>query len=469
MNPILMTDSYKASHFKQYPPGTEAVYSYIEARKGGAYDEVVFFGLQAFLMKYLSRFRVTMGHIHEAEAFFAEHGEPFNREGWEIIVNDHDGYIPLEIHALPEGTVVPVGTVLATVCNADGRLPWLTSYYETLILQAAWYGSTVATVSYHVKKAILGYYRTTVDDENMGALDFALHDFGFRGVSSVESAGIGSAAHLTSFKGTDTIAGILFARRYYGENMAGFSVPAAEHSTITSWGRDAERDAYENMVDQFGGDGKIYAVVSDSYDFHNAVDNIWGSELRNKVIKKGGRLVIRPDSGYPPDMVLYALESLGEKFGYTVNSKGYRVLHPSVRVIQGDGITPAMINVILDLITMRGWSAENVVFGMGGGLLQHWNRDTLRFAMKASAICKNGTWHKVSKAPATDPTKSSKAGLVAPFLIDGQWVSKDMWEMEEYDHEMLNVYFGSLVNVQTFDEVRANVQFALEQYQEVVA
>jgi len=241
-NIILQTDSYKVSHYLQYPPGTQHVYSYFESR-GGAFPEIVFFGLQYFLKRYLEGPVVTAAHIAAAEELLSSHlaaDSLFNRAGWEHILKQHGGHLPVKIRAIPEGTVVPTGNVLMTIENTDPACYWLTNYLETLLVQV-WYPTTVATQSRSMKQVLNASLQRTGDPS---LIDFKLHDFGFRGVSSVESAGIGAAAHLVNFRGTDTLAGIVLARHYYEEEMAGYSIPAAEHSTITSWGREHEgRDA----------------------------------------------------------------------------------------------------------------------------------------------------------------------------------------------------------------------------------
>ena len=408
-NLILNTDSYKTSHFAQYPAGAEYVSSYIESR-GGRYSDTVFFGLQAFLKEYLSR-PISKADIEEAEAVCVAHGVPFNRPGWDYILDNYDGYLPIEIEAVPEGTVVPTGNVLVQVINTDPNCAWLTSYVETALLRAIWYPTTVATVSRNCRTIIQRYLEDTAD--NSDSLPFKLHDFGARGATSEEAAALGGMAHLVNFAGTDTLSAIMAARRYYGADMAGFSIPAAEHSTITSWGRDGEARAYANMIQQFGGQDRVMAVVSDSYDIWNAIDNLWGGELREQVEQAGGTLVVRPDSGEPVEIVPEAIERLMARFGYRTNSKGYRVLPDCVRLIQGDGVCAQSIEAILQEMKARGLSADNVAFGMGGELLQKLNRDTQKFAMKASAICINGEWRDVYKDPITDPGKRSKRGRLA--------------------------------------------------------
>jgi nicotinamide phosphoribosyltransferase len=448
-NLLLNTDSYKTSMFKQYPAGTTGVYSYIESR-GGRYDSTVFFGLQAFIKEYLLE-PITQSDIDIADEILTAHGEPFNRDGWEYILREHRGFLPVVIKAVAEGTVVPVKNVLATIENTDPECFWLTTYLETALLRAIWYPTTVATQSKAIKTLILDYLERTGDPTT---IDFKLHDFGARGVSSLESAGIGSAAHLVNFMGTDTITGILFAREFYNAGIAGFSIPAAEHSTITSWGRDNEVKAYANMVDQFARPGSILAVVSDSYDIFNAASKLWGEELKQKVIDSGATIVIRPDSGDPVVVNRKLIDILGEKFGYTKNAKGFKVLN-NVRLIQGDGVNERTISSILGAFMAMGWSADNIAFGMGGALLQQVDRDTQKFAMKCSAARIGSEWVNVQKDPITDSGKKSKAGRVTLFQNrDGSYYSG----VEDWMEPALIEVFrdGKLIKEYTFDEVRGN-------------
>jgi nicotinamide phosphoribosyltransferase len=459
-NIILNVDSYKTSMFSQYPAGTTGVYSYIESR-GGRYDRTVFFGLQAFIKEYLLE-PITQADIDIADEILTAHGEPFNRSGWQYILDKHRGYLPVVIRAVPEGTVVPVRNVLATIENTDPECFWLTTWLETALLRAVWYGTTVATQSYTIKQVILDYLERTGDPTT---IDFKLHDFGARGVSSMESAGIGGAAHLVNFMGTDTISGVLFAREYYTAGVSGFSIPAMEHSTVTSWGREGEVDAYRNMLTQFARPGTILAVVSDSYDIYNAASKLWGEELRQQVIDSGATVVIRPDSGDPVEVNRKLIEILGEKFGYTKNTKGFRVLN-NVRLIQGDGINELTVRSILGAFMAMGWSADNIAFGMGGALLQQVDRDTLQFAMKASSAEINGKWVDVYKDPIGDSGKRSKKGRVTLWRSGGDWVSAvdhpRGWTdcgYGPYVNALDTVYEnGRLVKEITFEEVRANAR-----------
>ncbi|MGJ7901864.1 nicotinate phosphoribosyltransferase [Lysobacter sp. 1R34A] len=462
-NLLLNTDSYKASHWLQYPPGTDATFFYVESR-GGVHDRTVFFGLQAILKEYLAK-PVTHADIDEARDLFAAHGEPFNEAGWRYIVDTHGGLLPIRIRAVPEGTVVPTHQALVTIESTDPQAYWVPSYLETLLLRL-WYPVTVATISWHAKQTIRQFLERTSDDPE-GQLPFKLHDFGARGVSSTESAAFGGAAHLVNFLGTDTVSGLLLARRYYHEPMAGYSIPAAEHSTITSWGREHEVDAYRNMLTQFGKPGAIVAVVSDSYDIFHAIREHWGKTLREEVIASGATLVVRPDSGDPVDVVHQCVSMLDEAFGHTVNGKGYKVLN-HVRVIQGDGINPTSIRAILERITSYGYATDNLAFGMGGALLQRLDRDTQKFALKCSAARIDGEWIDVYKDPVTDKGKSSKRGrmTLVRHREYGHFktvpVPPEAASLEEavkpmgFDDAMVTVWEdGRIVNDWTFAQVRA--------------
>lgn len=449
-NLILMSDSYKYSQWVQYPPETRFVYSYIESR-GGDYDETVFFGLQAFIQEYLTK-PITKADIDEAEALILEHGEPFNREGWEYILNVHSGYFPVRILAVPEGSVIPTSNVLATIENTDPNCFWLTSFLETALLRAIWYPSTVATRSRSIKQTIKKYIDKSGDDD----VAWKLQDFGARGSTSHESAAIGGAAHLVNFLGTDTVEALVWLKKYYTDKVVGYSIPAAEHSTITSWGREFEVSAYRNMLKQFAQPNKLLAVVSDSWDIYAAC-KLWGTELKQEVLESGATVVIRPDSGDPKTVVLKCVQILDEYFGHTINDKGYKVLN-TVRVIQGDGITETTIEEILENLLSYGYSADNVSFGSGGYLLQNMTRDTLKFAMKCSSITICDDEHDVYKDPITDPGKLSKKGrLKLVSTATGYHTIRD--DGDESNNMLKRVYSNGFIREkQTFDEIRARAE-----------
>lgn len=415
MNFLLRTDSYKFTHWKQYPPKTTGIYSYLESR-GGMFSATVFFGLQYYLRTYLQGSVFTKADIEQADEFCRQHfgQDLFNREGWTRLLQKYAGCLPVRIKAVPEGTLVQNLNVLVTIENTDPEFPWPTNYLETLLMKV-WYPTSVATLAREIKKIIKGFLERTGDPS---LLPFKLHDFGYRGVSSEETGAIGGAAHLINFLGTDTAAGIVMLQEhYYPKSMPAFSIPASEHSTITAWGKGNELAAYRNMLTAYP-EGLV-ACVSDSYNIYNACEKLWGELLKPDVVKRKGTLIIRPDSGDPINVLTRVFEILGKKFGYETNAKGYRVLPPYVRVIQGDGVNMFTIqNMLYQLAKFHGWSADNIAFGMGGALLQQLNRDTQRFAFKCSAAQVNGEWRPVFKDPITDPGKNSKQGRLS--LVEPQ-------------------------------------------------
>lgn len=448
-----LTDSYKVSHFKQYPPGTRRVYSYFESRRGSVYPSVCFFGLQYFLRRYLAGPVVTRDKIESAAKLFHAHfgGDVFNRPGWEHILNKHGGHLPIVIKAVPEGTIVPESNVLMTVENTDNQAYWLTNWLETLLVQV-WYPSTVATQSRAMKQVL---NQALVETGSPDLVVMKLHDFGFRGVTCPEQAALGGAAHLISFGGTDNVPALCLAREFYGAQMAGFSIPAAEHSTITSWGEEHEIDAMRNMLIAYP--TGIVACVSDSFDIFRACSDYWGGILKDQVLARDGVLVVRPDSGDPPTVVVEVLRRLGDAFGTTTNAKGFRVLHPKVRVIQGDGIDYTMLGKILAAMQSAGWSADNIAFGSGGGLLQKLNRDTEKFAFKCSSVNVEGIERDVYKRPVTDGGKKSKAGrlkLIRTTSGELQTVREDEAHPEA---DLLQVVFqdGQIVQSHDFESIRA--------------
>lgn len=459
-NILILSDSYKASHWKQYPKGTTKVYSYLESR-GGKFDNTIFYGLQYFLKQYLQKQVVTEEKIHQAKLFWNTHlGEGFfNERGWYHILNKHNGYLPIRIKAIPEGTPIKTSNVLMTIENTDPEVPWLTNYLETLLLQV-WYPTTVCTLSREVKKVFIKYMEKTTSynrSEIENIVLFMLHDFGQRGVSSMESAGLGGSANLINFLGTDTVSSILFGQQYYNTtDMLGFSIPASEHSTMTSWGQENEVKAMENMLDSYP--TGLVACVSDSFDIIKACEEYWGGILRDKILSRDGRLVIRPDSGDPIQTLKQVFNILWNKFGGTINEKGFKVLDTHVRVIQGDGVNYESIKDVLDMMVEEKFSAENIVFGMGGALLQKVDRDTQKFAFKCSSITIEGKDIDVRKNPIEINKKGereisfkqSKAGRLK--LVNGKTIQN---ASDEINDEMVEVFLnGIIIKEYTFEEIR---------------
>ena len=454
-NIILNPDSYKHTHYKMYPPKTRRVGSYLESRRGAEFPRTVFFGLQYILARYLAGRQVTSEKIDEAEKVVESHmgGGVFNRRGWEYIADKHDGRLPVLVRAVPEGSVVPEGNALLTIHNTDSRVPWLTNHLETLLLQV-WYPCTVATISYYQRKVL----RAALEESGtVSRLPYMLHDFGFRGSTSLESAGIGGMAHLLSFDGTDNMAGMRLASKYYNAVSPGKSVPAAEHSTITAWGRDGELDAYRHILNQFP-KGTV-SIVSDSWDITHACRVLYGEKLRDDIVKNSAsrHVVIRPDSGVPIISILNCLDALAKAFGHTVNDKGYKVLK-HVSILQGDGITYRSLPQIARQMLQEKWSLDNVVFGSGGGLLQDCTRDTQRFAIKCSWADVGGEVRDVYKDPKSDPTKKSLAGVLKLVKNNCEYSTvRDDAEHREMEDLLVPVFHNGTVRGTDFADIRSRL------------
>ena len=457
-NFLLKTDSYKITHWAQYPEGTQRVMSYFECRKGARFEEFPFFGLQYILKRHFEGIVFGYKDIFDAEAIFKSHfgsDAVFNGAGWRRLLAKHGGKLPLRIRALPEGTIARPGLALFTVENTDEEFPWLTNVAETLLMQT-WYPTTVAALSYTAKKVIAEYLRKTGSSDAM--LSFMLQDFGFRGASSHESAGIGGAAHLVNFLGTDTLAAMETAAQYYGADYSdlAYSVPATEHSVMTATGREGEQALVGRLIKQY--QSGILSVVADSYDVYGFVDRIMAG-FREQIMARDGVFVVRPDSVTPQDptpeleMVTLA-EKLWGVFGGTVNEAGYKVLDKHVRLLWGDGIDLLGIEGILVALETNGFAAENIAcFGMGGGLLQKVNRDTQRCAIKACAQMRGGFWYDCFKEP-LDKSKTSMHGLLGTYRnVDGSLYTAHR-SSGQVDAMVTVFEDGVLRNESTFVEVR---------------
>ncbi len=447
---IFNTDSYKLSHFLGYPPGTTEIYSYAESR-GGDYDQVVVMGMQA-VTQLLLNFSVSEQQIERAYELSKAHGVPFNYEGWRKLFlryaepNREEHWnadclllkrLPIRIEGLRDGTVAGIREPLFAVYNTDPDFPWLTSYLETPLLRV-WYPITVASRVFQMRKRIRTYYTDTSD----GMFDgFGVLDFGSRGTTSTESSALGGLGHLASFSGSDNLPAIWMARELYGSEMPAQSVAATEHSIMTAWLNENELASFEYLIENMAPENGILSAVSDSWDIFAATDK-WVS-LREKIRKKNVKLVVRPDSGEIFDVLPKVLKKLEDGFGYTINKKGFKVLN-NVGVLWGDGINEDSVVLPFEIARQMGISADSIITGSGGGILQVGiDRDTMKFAFKASNAIVNGESRPIAKDPITDPGKKSKTG-------------KFDFPHVYYD----NGVFGEQI---TLDEIRTNLNSVLTQ------
>lgn len=447
-NIAVNADINKNGMYAMYPEGTEYISTYLESR-GGPYGATLFVGLQAFLLEYLSR-PITVEDVQEAERVVRGHGSRFNRQAWLDIVNDYGGYLPLEIEAVPEGTVVPIRNVLLQAVNTDPKYPWLPSYIECALQRALWYPSSVGTGSWIAKQFVRGSLERTSDHPEM--LRWYLHDFGARGANSFESAALGGMAHLVNFDRSDTVPAYIAASQYYNAAYPGAVNLLQEHSNISAAGPDHEADIFRALLTNK--DDAAICLLVDTYDQDNAVRNIIGRELHDEVAGFPGLVGIRLDSGDPVTNPADNVEALMESFAYTTNSKGFKALPPNIRVIQGDGLNVEKFCGLYTELERRGLATDNVLCGMGSGLLQEVNRDTLFFGYKANAARINGSWRDIAKQPKGSAFKHSKAGRLALQYADGDYrtVPRDSIPPEE---NVLKPVFrnGKLLHVWDFTEL----------------
>ena len=469
-NIINLSDSYKDTQPSMRPKGTTGVYSYYESRKGAKYPFTVLSGIQYLCIEFLCGQVVTQEKLDFATALNTEHfmsDDVFDASIWQNVIDNHGGKLPIRIRALPEGTRVPVGCVMFDIENLGetafdrAKLKDIVNHLETLLMWA-WHTSVMATKSVTIVERIKQLAEICCDDPDMVAL-FLYHDMGMRGATGFEAAAKGGCSALIATMGTDTKVAIPFAMKYYGADMktTAKSIPAAEHSVMTARGREGESTVVGEILSKYTS-GPI-AMPGDSYDIENFIRNIMGVDHYDTIMNREGTFIIRPDSprfegDTPEDQVLWIVESLGKIFGYTINSKKYKVLNPKVSTIYADGLKDFNIDDIYDMLMAHGWSIENSAVGQGGGLHQDHSRDTQRVAIKSSAQERDRQWHDVFKDP-LDKSKRSKAGKLKVIMLRGVLTTVRQDDKTYYDYEdLLKTIFeyGELVNPITFDEVRAN-------------
>jgi len=454
-NRVMLADSYKYSQPPQYPGNMIGMYDYMEARKNKT-GKVVFFGAQYILKEYFST-PITIGEVMEAYRYAEGHGEPFDLGGWTYIVHELGGMLPVKISSLPEGGVYPTGVPLMVIQYTDEKVAWVVGWLETVLMKV-WYPTAVATKSYEVRQLLLKYAEMTQDNP---FVDFQYHNFGDRGSTCVEAAGIGGVAHLTQFLGTDNFNSLRYCEEFYNNVddplIAGYSIPATEHSTVTSWGREGEFDFYDNFL-EINKERDLIACVVDSYDPYKATDYLTSGEYKEKVeSEEYPNFVLRPDSGEPEAVVTTMIRIMeANNVAFTVNDKGFKVF-TNYSILWGDGITPHQIAIILHVVTQLGYSSSIMAFGSGGDLMQNVNRDTNGFAVKCSSITLaylDGVEEReVYKDPITDPGKKSKRGKVAA-IRNSNGVYSAGYAVDSRNAMEVIYLNGKLMKTHNFEEIR---------------
>lgn len=482
MNPLLLTDGYKVDHRRQYPQGTTMVYSNWTPRKSRiqAVDEVVFFGLQYFIKKYViedfnqyffgkPKEEVVKKYARRINNYLGE-----NQVGTAHIEALHDlGYIPMVFKALPEGASVPLRVPMFTMYNTMPEFFWLTNYFETLLSAVVWLPCNSATIAREYRKILDRYAAETSTLEEL--VNWQGHDFSMRGMGGVEAAVTSAAGHLLSFTGTDTIPAIDFLEEYYNadsdKELIGGSVAATEHSVMCMGTNEGEYETFKRLICEVYPKG-IVSIVSDTWDLWKVLQD-YLPRLKNEIDNREGKVVVRPDSGDPADILCGSpngtteaerkgvVELLWDIFGGTVNSKGYKELIPQIGAIYGDSITLERAAEICERLKQKGFASTNVVLGIGSFTYQYNTRDTFGFAMKATYGEVNGEGREIFKDPVTDDgTKKSAKGLMKIELADGKYILKDQVSREEEKTGELKEVFrdGKLLKETTLAEIRERVK-----------
>lgn len=492
INPIQATDFYKVGHKFQYPQGTEMIYSNFTPRtnklapklEGQAIDEVVFFGLQGFISWYLietfnkSFFDLPKSVVVEQYREMTEKALGAAVDTSHIAALHDLGYLPIEIKALPEGSLVPMGVPMFTIKNTLPEFFWLVNYLETVLSDEIWKPTTVATIAHSYRKILEKYADITGSPKEF--VDWQGHDFSMRGMSGMFDAASSGSGHLTSFLGTDTIPAINYIENYYGGRLTfvGGSVPATEHSVMCAGGPVDERQTIKRLITEIYPEG-VVSVVSDTWDYWNTVTVIIPS-LKEEILNRKpnaiglAKVVIRPDSGDPVKIVCGdptaqagspefrgTIQCLWDTFGGTYTEKGYKVLNERIGVIYGDSITLDRAAAILKGLQENGFASCNIVFGIGSFTYQYLTRDTFGFAMKATAATINGVDVELFKDPKTgDKTKKSAKGFLRVDEVDGKLVLTDQCTREQEQGGLLETVFidSRLVKFQTIEQIRSKLK-----------
>ena len=478
MNALYLTDGYKLDHRRQYPEETTLVYSNWTPRKSRikGINEVVFFGLQYCIQKYIiddfnqyffnqPKERVVKRYHRIINHYLGE-----NQIGTKHIEDLHDlGYIPILIKALDEGALVPIKVPMFTMYNTKPEFFWLTNYFETLISTTIWMPCTSATIAYCYKKMLTTFAKETSDDITF--VNWQAHDFSMRGMAGIEAATLSSAGHLLSFYGSDTLPTIQFFETYYQANpdleMISSTVPATEHSVMCMGTNAKEFETFKRLITHVYPKG-IVSIVSDTWNLWTVLTQ-YLPQLKTEILNRNGKVVIRPDSGNPVHIICGnpngktkyeesgVIELLWQTFGGTINSKGYKVLNPHIGAIYGDSITPERARAICKLLKKKGFASSNIVLGIGSYSYQYNTRDTFGFAMKATYGEVKSKGRAIYKKPITDDgTKTSAKGLLKVIKTNNRYTLLDNVSWEEEKQGELKVVFkdGKLINPTSLKDIR---------------
>lgn len=490
MNAMLLTDGYKLDHRRQYPKGTEYVYSNWTPRSNvyfpEAKDGAVVFGIQYFIKKYLIKYfndnffavdkdKAVKSFARRINTFLGENevGTKHIEDLWEL------GYLPVKIKALPEGSICPIRVPAMTIVNTDPKFFWVTNFLETLISCELWLPMTSATTAKAYRRELERHANKTGFDKGID-LGFLCHDFSMRGMAGLEASIISGMGHLTSFVGSETIPAIDALEEYYSvdaeKELISMTVPATEHSVMCAGGLDDEFGTFKRLLTETYPKGFV-SIVSDTWDLWKVVTD-FVPRLKKEILEREGRLVIRPDSGDPVDIICGVIEEpkaphgykhtkaekkgvyelLWDTFGGTINEKGYKVLDSHVGVIYGDSITLERQKEIYKRLEEKGFAATNLVLGIGSYTYQYRTRDSLGFAMKATWCQINGEPKEIFKQPKTDSgMKNSLKGLICVEMDkDGKFFATDCVSKEEETYGCLEVVFedGKLVKEYSLAEIR---------------
>lgn len=492
MNAVELTDGYKLDHRRQYPKGTEYVYSNWTPRSNEYFKEAkdgcVVFGIQYFIKKYLIEyFNKNFFELNEDVAVesFRRRIDTFlgeNSVGTEHIRELHKlGYLPVKIKALPEGSICPIRVPMLTIINTEPRFFWITNYLETIMSCELWLPMTSATTARVYKKELERHAEKTGFDKNV-ALGFLCHDFSMRGMAGLEASITSGMGHLTSFFGSETIPAINAIEEYYNadaeKEIIAATVPASEHSVMCAGGMEDEFGTFKRFITELYPKGFV-SIVSDTWDLWRVVTD-YVPRLKNEILSRDGRLVIRPDSGNPVHIICGYKESdfenfeeqnylskeeitgvyelLWNIFGGTINEKGYKVLDPHIGVIYGDSITIERQKEIYKRLEEKGFAATNLVLGIGSYTYQYRTRDSLGFAMKATWCQINGEPKEIFKKPKTDSgMKNSLKGLIRVDKNEnGVYYATDCVSKEQEEGGCLEVVFenGKLKKEVSLKEIR---------------